>query len=62
MPNVTNVETLTRRFNGALEGKVLVVCNEMQSVENARFINADSMKLIITEYKMMYENKFVKVR
>jgi hypothetical protein len=62
LQNITSIETITGRFNGSVEGKVLGVCNEMQSVENAKYMNSDSLKSIITEYQLMYENKFVNQR
>ena len=59
---MTRVEDVFVKFNGTIEGKVLVVCNEMQSMENARYINADAMKSIITEKTMMYEQKYISSR
>ena len=62
LDNVTKVEDICGKFNGSIENKVLVVCNEMQSVENSRYINADALKSVITEKTMMYENKYVNSR
>ena len=62
LENVTKIEDICGKFNSTIENKVLIVCNEMQSVENARYLNADSLKSIITENTVMYESKYLNSR
>jgi hypothetical protein len=62
LKNVTKIDNITGKFNNLLENKVFVVCNEMQSSENSKFLNADSLKSIITDYDIDYESKFVNKR
>jgi hypothetical protein len=60
--NENKIENVVGRFNCSLENKVLVICNELQSVENARYLNSDALKSIITEKKIRYDTKHLKVR
>ena len=62
IPNENKIENIVGRFNLSLENKVLVICNELQSIENARYLNSDALKSIITERTIRYDTKHVKVR
>jgi hypothetical protein len=62
LDNVTKIEDITGKFNTIIENKVFVVCNEMQSSENSKFLLGDTLKSIITEYTINYESKFMNKR
>ena len=62
IPNENKIENIVGRFNSSIENKVLIVCNELQSIENARYLNSDALKSIITERNIRYDTKHVKVR
>jgi putative DNA primase/helicase len=62
LQNVSKIDDITGKFNTIIENKVFVVCNEMQSIENAKFLNTDSLKTIITDYDINYESKYVNKR
>ena len=42
--NVAKVEDICSKFSGSIENNVLLVCNQMQLVENSTDINPDAMK------------------
>lgn len=56
-PNITNMDELTGQFNTAIEGKILCFCNELKNVGDERIANFDSLKSIITEYDIRYNEK-----
>ena len=58
-PNITNMEELTGSFNTAIEGVMLVVCNELKNVGEERTANFDCLKSLITEYDIRYNEKGV---
>jgi len=60
--NETKIDNIIGRFNTSLENNVLVVCNELQSVENVRYLNSDALKSLITEKTIRYDSKYVNVR
>lgn len=62
LPNVQRIEDICGKYNSLIEAKVFVVCNEMQSAENNRYMNADALKSLITERTIVYESKYVNAR
>ena len=62
MKNITKIDTITGRFNLTIENMVIGMCNEMQDETNAKFLNGDALKSIITEYDIEYESKFINKR
>jgi hypothetical protein len=39
--------------------KILVICNELQSLDNAKHLNSDCLKSLITDNTFIIESKFV---
>ena len=62
LKNTTKIDTFTGRYNTTVENIVFANCNEMQDETNAKFLNGDALKSIITEYDIEYESKFVNKR
>jgi len=62
LKNTTKIDSITGKFNTIIENKVIGMCNEMQDESNAKFLNGDALKSIITEYPIEYESKFVNKR
>jgi hypothetical protein len=42
--------------------KILVICNELQSLDNAKHLNTDCLKSLITDNKCTIESKFLNSR
>jgi hypothetical protein len=41
---------------------ILIFCNELQSIENARNLNTDYFKILITDYYCTIESKYMNPR
>lgn len=61
-PNLNNLDYLTGKFNAMLENKKLIVCNEISSADTNKYFNADSLKSILTEKRMLINQKCEPVR
>lgn len=48
-PNISRIEDLIGQFNIAIENKMLVIVNELQSAEGGKMVNWDSMKTLLTD-------------
>ncbi len=57
--NVTNMAELTGSFNTVIEGRSLIVLNEVKNAGTDRFANYDALKSIITERAIRIEEKCV---
>jgi hypothetical protein len=42
--NENNINNIIGRFNSLFENKILVICNELQSLDNAKHLNTDCLK------------------
>ena len=62
MPNVSNIDNLTGRFNSSIINKKIIVVNELKSAENHAIGTADTLKTLITDYYMNLEQKCVDVK
>jgi hypothetical protein len=62
MPNVSNIDNLTGRFNACIVNKKLITINELKSAENHAIGTADALKTLITEYYMNLEKKCIDVK
>ena len=60
--NITAAEEITGNFNPVREGKVLLVCNELSSVESGKLINFDCLKSAITDETFRMNEKGLPVR
>jgi hypothetical protein len=60
--NENNINNILGRFNSSFENKILVICNELQSFDNARYLNTDCLKSLITDNICTIESKFVNSR
>ena len=61
-PNLTNISHIVGRFNGALEDKKLIVCNELSSADTNKYLNSDALKSVITDRTVNIEAKGVDAR
>jgi phage/plasmid-associated DNA primase len=57
--NENNINNIIGRFNSSFENKILVICNELQSIDNAKHLNTDCLKSLITDNSCTIESKFV---
>jgi phage/plasmid-associated DNA primase len=57
--NENNINNIIGRFNSSFENKILVICNELQSINNAKHLNTDCLKSLITDNSCTIESKFV---
>lgn len=62
IPNENKIENIAGRFNSSIENKVLIIANELQSIENVRYLNSDALKSVITEKRITYDAKNINVR
>jgi hypothetical protein len=60
--NENNLNKTIGRFNSSFENKILVICNELQSIDNAMHLNTDCLKSLITDNTCTIESKFVNSR
>jgi hypothetical protein len=56
--NENNISNIIRRFNSFVENKIVIVCNELQSIDNAKHLNTDHLKSLIAERFYTIESKF----
>eukprot|EP00770_Monocercomonoides_exilis_P012183 MONOS_12125.1-p1 / transcript=MONOS_12125.1 / gene=MONOS_12125 / organism=Monocercomonoides_exilis_PA203 / gene_product=Poxvirus D5 protein / transcript_product=Poxvirus D5 protein / location=Mono_scaffold00649:158-2433(-) / protein_length=758 / sequence_SO=supercontig / SO=protein_coding / is_pseudo=false len=56
-PNVTEIAELTGQFNSIVEGKMLIVLNELKNVGDDRTANVDALKSIITDSTIRINEK-----
>jgi hypothetical protein len=49
-------------LNNSFENKILVICNELQSLDNATHVNIDCFKNLIIYNTYTIESKFVNAR
>ncbi|GMO12468.1 MAG: hypothetical protein Ta2E_00450 [Mycoplasmoidaceae bacterium] len=42
--NENNINNIIGRFNSSIENKMLIVCNDLQSIDNAEHLNTDCIK------------------
>ena len=61
-PNLTNISHIVGRFNGALEDKKLIVCNELSSADTNKYLNSDALKSVITDKTVNIETKGIDSR
>jgi putative DNA primase/helicase len=57
--NENNINNIIGRFNSSFENKILVICNELQSIDDAKHLNTDCLKSLITDNTCTIESKFV---
>jgi phage/plasmid-associated DNA primase len=57
--NENNINNIIGRFNSSYENKILVICNELQSIDNEKHLNKDCLKSLITDNTCTIESKFV---
>jgi phage/plasmid-associated DNA primase len=60
--NENNINSIIGRFNSSFENKILVICNELQSIDNAKNLKIDYLKSLITDNTCTIEFKFVNSR
>ncbi|KAH7816428.1 putative Poxvirus D5 protein [Monocercomonoides exilis] len=56
-PNVTEIAELTGQFHSIVEGKMLIVLNELKNVGDDRTANFDALKSIITDSTIRINEK-----
>ncbi|KAH7818967.1 putative Poxvirus D5 protein [Monocercomonoides exilis] len=56
-PNVTEIAELTGLFNSIVEGKMLIVLDELKNVRDDRTANFDALKRIITDSTIRINEK-----
>jgi hypothetical protein len=42
--NENNINNIIGTFNSSFENKILFICNELQSLDNAKHFNTDCLK------------------
>jgi hypothetical protein len=55
--NENNINNIIGLFNSSFENKILVICNELQSIDNAKHLNTDCLKSLITDNTCTIESK-----
>jgi hypothetical protein len=60
--NENIINNIIVRFNSSFENKILVICNEFQSLDNGKHLNTDRLKSLITDNTCTIESKFVNSR
>lgn len=56
-PNVSKLDSIAGKFNAAVEGKILLVLNEMRNSGENQSNEFDSLKTIVTDYVFMLNQK-----
>jgi hypothetical protein len=62
--NENNISNIIDRFNGSIDNKILIVRNELQSIENIKYVNPNYLKSLITdrfctiEFKIFQHRKY----
>jgi putative DNA primase/helicase len=57
--NENTINKIIGRFNSSFENKILVICNELQSLDKAKHLNTYCLKSLITDSPCTIESKFV---
>ena len=57
--NITDISELTGQFNSIVEGKILIVLNELKNCGDDRLANFNSLKSIITDDSIRINEKLV---
>jgi hypothetical protein len=57
--NENNINNIVGRFKIPFENKILVIYNELQSIDNAKYLNKDYLKILITYNNCTIESKYV---
>jgi hypothetical protein len=60
--NVTNMDHIVGEFNPICENKKLIIGNELQSVDVAKFLNSDKLKSVLTDLMMLINQKNQAIR
>ena len=60
--NISDIDHICGKFNATIENKKLIICNELQSVENNRFYNSDKLKSVITDRTISINQKGEPIR
>jgi phage/plasmid-associated DNA primase len=60
--NENNISNIIGRFNSIIENKILIICNELQSIDNAKHLNTDGLKSLITDNEINIESKYINTR
>jgi hypothetical protein len=60
--NISDIDHITGKFNASIENKKLVVCNELQSADNNKYMNSDKLKSIVTDNKIYINQKCEPIR
>lgn len=55
--NLSDIAELTGQFNSVVEGRMLIVCNELQNAGENRYANLESLKTVISEKKIRINEK-----
>lgn len=61
-PNISDAAHVTGQFNEILEGKILVILNELRSKKGNKNLDEDQLKSFTTEDKIMINAKFQSVK
>jgi hypothetical protein len=59
--NENNIRNIIGRFNSSIENKILIVCNELQSIDHAKHLNTDCLKSLRTYHFWTIESKIVNI-
>jgi hypothetical protein len=60
--NENNINNIIGRFTSSFKNKILVIGNELQSIDKAKHLNTDWAKSLITDNICTIESKFVNSR
>jgi hypothetical protein len=60
--NENNISNIIGRFNSSIENTILIVCNELQSIDSAKHLSTDCLQSLITDRFCTIESKFVNIR
>jgi hypothetical protein len=57
--NITDMNHVAGTFNPLIENKKLIVCNELKSTDSGKFVDSDKLKSIVTDKKIVINEKHV---
>jgi hypothetical protein len=60
--NENNISNIIGRFNSSIENKILIVCNELQSIDSTNHFNIVCLKSLITDRFCTIGSKFINIR
>jgi hypothetical protein len=57
-----NISNIIGRFNSIIENKILIICNELQNIDNAKLLDTSGLKSLISDNEINIESKYINTR